>query len=104
MLDTLKTVPKFKRFYNAVSILGSGYIQVNKFDIGPVFSTIGFNDVEGYRIRLGGRTYFGPNDRWRLQGYTAFGFKDEKFKYGILGKYMFNKKNRFIISLETEEM
>lgn len=99
MLDTLKTVPKFKRFYNAVSILGSGYIQVNKFDIGPVFSTIGFNDVEGYRIRLGGRTYFGPNDRWRLQGYTAYGFKDEKFKYGILGKYMFNKKNRFIISL-----
>ncbi|WP_396188668.1 DUF5686 family protein [Flavobacterium sp.] len=99
MLDTLKTVPKFKRIYNLVSILGSGYVQVGKFDIGPLFSTFGYNDVEGQRIRLGGRTYFGPNDYWRIQGYTAYGFKDEKFKYGILGKYMFNKKNRFIISV-----
>lgn len=99
MLDTLKTVPKFKRIYNLVSILGSGYVQVGKFDIGPLFSTFGYNDVEGQRIRLGGRTYFGPNDYWRIQGYTAYGFKDEKFKYGILGKYMFNKKNRFIVSV-----
>ena len=28
MLDTLKTVPKFKRIYNLVTILGSGYIEV----------------------------------------------------------------------------
>jgi hypothetical protein len=83
MLDTLKTVQKIKRFYNLVSILGSGYIQVGKFDIGPVFSTFGYNDVEGQRIRLGGRTYFGPNDPWRIQGYTAYGFKDQKIKYGI---------------------
>lgn len=98
MLDTLKTVPKFKRIYNLVSILGSGYIQVGKFDIGPIFSTFGYNDVEGQRIRIGGRTYFGPNDYWRIQGYTAYGFKDDKFKYGILGKYMLNKKNRLILS------
>ncbi len=98
MLDTLKTVPKIKRFYNVVSILGSGYIQVGKFDIGPVFSTFGFNDVEGQRIRLGGRTYFGPNDLWRIQGYTAFGFKDNKTKYGINARVMLDKKNRFIVS------
>lgn len=98
MLDTLKTVPKFKRIYNLVSILGSGYIQVGKFDIGPIFSTFGYNDVEGQRIRLGGRTYFGPNDYWRIQGYTAYGFKDDKFKYGLLGRVMLNKKNRLILS------
>jgi len=98
MLDTLKTVPKIKRFYNLVSILGSGYIQVGKFDIGPIFSTFGFNDVEGQRIRLGGRTYFGPNDPWRIQGYTAYGFKDQKIKYGINARVMLDKKNRFIAS------
>lgn len=99
MLDTLKTVPKIKRFYNLVSILGSGYIQVGKFDIGPVFSTLGYNDVEGQRIRFGGRTYFGANDPWRIQGYTAYGFKDDKVKYGINARVMLNKKNRFIVSL-----
>ncbi len=98
MIDTLKTVKRFKQIYNLVSILGSGYIQFGHFDYGPIFSTIGYNEVEGVRLRAGGRTYFGPNDLWRLQGYTAYGFKDNKFKYGASGKWMIDKKNRIIIS------
>lgn len=98
MLDTLKTVKKFKQIYNAVSILGSGYVEFNGFDYGPIFSTFGYNDVEGIRVRAGGRTYFGPNDTWRIQGYGAYGFDDNQFKYGISGKVLLNKKNRFIIS------
>ena len=98
MLDTLKTVKKFKRLYNLVSILGSGYVQFGHFDFGPIFSSFGINDVEGIRLRVGGRTYFGPNDSWRLQGYTAYGFDDNKFKYGLSGKWMINKANRIIIS------
>jgi hypothetical protein len=100
MIDTLKTVKKFKRLYSLVSILGSGYIEIPKLklDYGPIFSTVGFNEVEGWRLRAGGRTYFGPNDTWRLQGYTAYGFEDNKFKYGMSGKWMIDKKNRIIIS------
>ncbi|WP_221259081.1 DUF5686 and carboxypeptidase-like regulatory domain-containing protein [Flavobacterium okayamense] len=99
MLDTLQTVPKFKKIYNLASILGSGYIQFGNLDFGPIFSTFGYNDVEGQRIRVGGRTYFGPNDRWRIQGYTAYGLRDNQFKYGIIGKWMVNTKNRLILSL-----
>ncbi len=100
MLDTLKEVPRFKRIYNLASILGSGYIEIPKLkmDFGPIFSTFGYNDVEGQRLRVGGRTYFGSNDTWRIQGYTAYGFKDNKFKYGISGKWMVDKKNRIILS------
>ena len=100
MLDTLKEVPRFKRIYNLASILGSGYIEIPKWkmDFGPIFSTFGYNDVEGQRLRFGGRTYFGSNDTWRIQGYTAYGFKDNKFKYGISGKCMVDKKNRIILS------
>jgi hypothetical protein len=67
-------------------------------DYGPVFSTFGFNEVEGIRLRTGGRTYFGPNDLWRLEGFLAYGFKDDKFKYGISGKWLLDKKSRLIIS------
>jgi hypothetical protein len=98
MLDTLKTVKKFKQMYNLVSILGSGYIQKGNFDFGPIFSIFGYNDVEQIRLRVGGRTYFGPNDKWRLQGYTAYGFGDNKVKYGMSGKWMIDKKKRVIIS------
>ena len=73
-------------------------MQFGNFDYGPIFSSFGFNEVEGIRIRAGGRTYFGPNDTWRLQGYTAYGFDDNKFKYGVSGKWMVDKRNRIIVS------
>lgn len=100
MLDTLKEVPRFKRIYSLATILGSGYIEIPKWkmDFGPIFSSFGYNDVEGQRIRFGGRTYFGSNDTWRLQGYTAYGFRDNQFKYGISGKWMVDKRNRIILS------
>ncbi|WP_396145245.1 DUF5686 family protein [Flavobacterium sp.] len=97
MLDTLKTVKKFKQMYNLVTILGSGYIQKGNIDFGPIFSTFGYNVVEGIRVRVGGRTYFGPNDKWRFQGYTAYGFDDNKFKYGLSGKWMVDSKRRIIV-------
>ncbi|WP_456312909.1 DUF5686 family protein [Pseudomonas shirazensis] len=98
MLDTLQTVKKFKQLYSLVSILGSGYVEFKNFDFGPIFSTFGYNEVEGLRLRVGGRTYFGPNDPWRVQAYTAYGFDDNKFKYGVSGKWMVDKQKRLIIS------
>ncbi|WP_340075400.1 DUF5686 family protein [Leptobacterium sp. I13] len=100
LIDTIKHVPKFKRLYTLGSVLASGYWEIDKwdFDYGPVFSTFGNNDVEGFRLRTGGRTYFGQNDLWRIEGYTAYGFKDQKFKYGISGKWLIGRKNRVIIS------
>ena len=100
LLDTLKTVPKFKSYYNIVSILGSGYVEIDKWnlDIGDVYSTFGFNDAEGIRVRAGARTYFGQNDPWRIEAYTAYGFGDHKFKHGISAKWLLDKKTRLIIS------
>ncbi|MFK7833510.1 MAG: DUF5686 family protein [Winogradskyella sp.] len=99
MLDTLKTVKKFKRLYNVGSILASGYIEFPSLnlDYGPIFSTFGYNDVEGVRLRAGGRTYFGQNDLWRLEGFVAYGFGDDKFKYGLSGKWLLDKRSRFTI-------
>lgn len=100
LLDTLKTVPKFKTYYNLVSILGSGYIEIDKWniDIGDIYSTFGYNDAEGIRLRGGARTYFGQNDLWRLEGYMAYGFDDRKFKHGFSAKWLLDRKNRLIIS------
>lgn len=98
MLDTLQTVKKFKQLYSLVEILDSGYINYGNFDFGPIYSVIGNNVVEGLRLRTGIRTYYGPNDPWRLQSYVAYGFNDDKFKYGLTGKWMVEKKKRIIIS------
>ncbi|MGZ5188729.1 MAG: DUF5686 family protein, partial [Kaistella sp.] len=95
MVGKLEQVPKFKRIVKLVEILESGYINAwNAVDFGDIYSVYGNNEVEGDRIRVGARTYFSPNDQWRIAGYTAYGFKDQKFKYGLEGRYMFNRENR----------
>jgi len=100
LLDTLKTVPKFNTYYNIVSILGSGYVEIDKWnlDIGDVYSTFGTNEAEGFRLRGGARTFFGQNDPWRLEGYLAYGFTDKRFKYGLSGKFLLDRKSRLILS------
>jgi len=98
LVDTLKTVKAFKQVYDVATVLATNYWEFNGWDFGPVFSTFGFNDIEGLRLRVGGRTYFSQNDTWRLQGFTAYGFKDNKFKYGLSGKVMLDRKSRLILS------
>jgi hypothetical protein len=99
MLDTLKTVPRFKTYYSLASILGSGYIEIDKWniDLGDIYSYIGFNEAEGWRLRGGARTYFGQNDPWRLQGYLAYGLMDKKFKYGLSGKWLLDRQTRLTV-------
>ena len=98
LLDTLRTVKAFKRLYNVGTILASGYVEFDGWDFGPIFSTFGYNTIEGIRLRAGGRTYFTANDAWRIEGYGAYGFKDNQFKYGISGKYLLDRKTRLIVS------
>jgi hypothetical protein len=102
MIDELNKVPKFKKAVKVYETLASGYFNVfDAIDIGDVYSTIGFNDVEGFRLRLGARTYFSPNDMWRAAFYTAYGFKDKQLKYGFEARKMFDRTNRFTIGAGT---
>lgn len=103
MLDKLQQTPKFNRIVKLYETLASQHYNITKgIDIGPIFSVYGKNDVEGDRIRLGARTYFGQNDPWRIQFYNAYGFKDQQFKYGVEGRYMFNRVNRFMVGAGTK--
>lgn len=102
MLEKLDNTPRFKRIVKTFETFSSGYYNVgHAIDIGNIYSVYGRNAVEGDRIRLGARTYFSQNDTWRIEGYGAYGFKDQQFKYGAEGRFMFNKVNRFTIGAGT---
>ncbi|ROH98806.1 carboxypeptidase-like regulatory domain-containing protein [Chryseobacterium sp. G0240] len=102
MLDQLQQTPKFNRMVKLFETLGSRYYNAFKgVDLGPIFSVYGRNEVEGDRIRIGARSYFGLNDPWRVQFYTAYGFKDKQVKYGVDARFMFNRLNRFMIGAGT---
>jgi len=100
--EELNKIPKFKNLSKGIQIFASGYWNVGKIDIGDLYSVVGFNEIEGLRLRAGARTYFSQNDMWRVQGFMAYGFKDDQFKYGGDIRYMFNRYNRFQVGVGTK--
>lgn len=89
-IDSLQHTKSFKRAMNIAMLLLAGYSKAGPyFEIGPVNTFYSFNPVEGFRGRLGGRTTPALNRNMYLEGYAAYGFKDEKWKYYIGGSYSF---------------
>ena len=91
MIDTLQVVPVFKRALNVVSFLLTGYTSIGPFDVGPVNSFYSFNAVEGFRPRLGGRTNTKFSKKIQLEGYGAYGVKNNEWKYQGSLLYSFNE-------------
>ena len=81
MMDSVQHDPGFKRTINIIMLFVAGYWNFNKIDVGPVNTFYSFNDVEGFRLRLGARTSDKFSKKYRLEGFVVYGFKDKRFKY-----------------------
>ncbi len=92
-IDTLQSLPSFRRFMDIAALVLSGYKQAGPVEIGPVNTFYSFNPVEGFRLRVGGRTTESLSKRFYAETYAAYGFKDEKWKYFLSGTYAFNNKS-----------
>ena len=92
MIGDMKNDKKFNRVLNVAGIIFSGYIDVGKFDLGPLESLFSFNEVEGGRVRIGGKTNARLNKHLFFEGFGAYGFKDEKFKYQLGAMYSFHPR------------
>jgi len=100
MIDTLKTIPIIKTYTDIIETIGSGHFKVGKFDFGPYWSMLSNNDVEGYRLGLGGRTNVKFSNKWILSGLGSYGFKDEEWKYKGKVTHIVSRKPWTIMSLE----
>ncbi|HRW96443.1 MAG TPA: DUF5686 family protein [Bacteroidales bacterium] len=94
MVDTLKTLPRFNTYIDIITMITTGYWVEGNFEYGPYASIMSFNDVEGLRLRLGGRTSNDFSTKIMLDGHVAYGFKDNKIKYGTGLLYMLDKNPR----------
>lgn len=92
-VDTLQTIPSFRRTMDITTLLLAGYKSLGIVEIGPVNTFYSFNPVEGFRLRFGGRTTTELSKRIYFETYAAYGFKDEKWKYFLSGTYSFNNKS-----------
>jgi hypothetical protein len=92
-IDTLQNLPSFKRTMKIVTLLFAGYQNLGPYEIGPVNTFYSFNNVEGLRLRVGGRTTPELSKRYYFENYVAYGIKDEKWKFFLSGTYSFNNKS-----------
>lgn len=101
LMARLRSVPIFYITEKVVSILTSGYIATNKdplkskFEFGPMNTVISGNTIEGARFRVGGTTTTAFSKQLFMDGYVAYGTKDEKVKYNGLIEYSFNEKKLY---------
>lgn len=78
--------------------LGNGFLPTNFFDLDLRY-LIKFNQYEGFRTGLGGTTNKSFSDRYRVNGYLVYGFKDTRFKYSIGGGFRVNEATNTWINL-----
>jgi hypothetical protein len=91
MVDSLKHNPKFVFGSKVINLLGTGYWDFdNKIRLGPYYSFLSTNSVEGWRFRSGLWTLQGFNKKINLNGYIAYGTKDQQAKGGFGIKYLWN--------------
>jgi hypothetical protein len=100
MIDTIQTLPAFKTYIDIITIFFTGYKTVGMFDLGPFYTMASFNQVEGIRLRVGGKTNIDFNDKIQLNGYLAYGIDDTRFKYSIGADYFFSRKPRALIGVQ----
>lgn len=92
-IDTLQTIKSFRRSLELFTFLFSGYKSFGPFELGPSNTFYSFNPVEGLRLRVGGRTTPELSKRIYFETYTAYGFKDERWKYYFSSTYSLNNRS-----------
>lgn len=99
MVDTLKNLPQFVTVSNILNLFINGYKVIGNFELGPYYTFYSFNPIEGNRLRFGGRTSNDFSKKVMLEGYLAYGFRDERFKYGGGATWVLNKNPRMAMNV-----
>ena len=98
-IDSMKNMRSFKRFGEIVSLLFSGYYSFGPWELGNTNTFYYYNPVEGFTLKLGGRTTPKFSNFIYFDNYVAYGFNDKKLKYLSAVSYSFNHKSIYAFPL-----
>lgn len=80
-VDSIKKIPAFKMRMKLIMLVSTNFLNLGKIYLGPDDSFFSFNSLEGARLRMGGMTTPDFSKKLNFDAYTAYGFKDQLFKY-----------------------
>lgn len=80
-MDSLGEARNYDKKMKLISGLSVGLLPLGKLDV-ELDRLLQFNDFEGTRLGIGLTTNDSLSRYFRLSGYTGFGIKDKRWKYG----------------------
>lgn len=105
MIDTLESMPLFTSYKNTIKFFATGVKEFGAFELGPYWYAYSSNPYEGARFRLSGGTTPKLFKDVYLNGYLAYGTKDDSFKYGLRGLWILQRQPRmFIYASYTQDL
>ncbi|MBC7125991.1 MAG: carboxypeptidase-like regulatory domain-containing protein, partial [Bacteroidales bacterium] len=99
MVDSIQQVPMYKTFIDIIDMFVNYYYTVGYWEIGPYYQTYSFNEIEGNRFKVSGRTSNKFSKKIMFDAFLAYGDKDERFKWGLGSLYMLNKNPREAVGI-----
>jgi hypothetical protein len=94
MIDSLENIPFFNRLEKLTYMATTGYYPIGKLEIGSATSLVSVNPVEKFRMALALRTSNDFSRRFEIGGRVAYGFGDERIKYGARLRYNISPRKR----------
>jgi len=98
MIDSLQHNRFFNTMKNVTYLASTGYYPVGKIELGSIASFVAFNPVEKLRLAFALRTSNEFSKRVEFGGRIAYGFGDEKIKYGASIRFNATPKKRGLLS------
>jgi len=100
IIDSVKNIPIVKTYIEIANIISYGYKRIGMFDYGPYSLLFAYNNIEGARFRVGFKSNASFSRKLILNGYLAYGTKDQQFKYDAQVHYLINRKPWTIIGIK----
>ncbi|MGB5941876.1 MAG: DUF5686 family protein [Leeuwenhoekiella sp.] len=92
ILEEVVAEERIKQRLAVIDNFGIGYFRLGFWDFDLTYP-VKFNNYEGLRLGLGGVTNSSFSKDFRLEGYTAYGFKDAALKYGLGAGVLLNRSH-----------
>lgn len=94
MVENFQQTRFYRNSYALLHTLIGEYYQIPRvgIELGRWARLASYNEMEGFRLELGGRTYKDFSKFVRLGGYVAYGFRDKQFKWQASAEFMFRRE------------